>query len=36
MRLQAAYDLKTAESDKKSMQRVSRIVPVRRVEEVRA
>jgi addiction module HigA family antidote len=29
MRLQAAYDLKRAEKNKKIMQRVSRIVPVR-------
>jgi antitoxin HigA-1 len=33
MRLQAAYDLKKAEQNKKVMQRVARIVPV---EEVRA
>ena len=36
MRLQAAYDLKRAEQNKKVMDRVARIVPVRPVEEVRA
>ena len=36
MRLQAAYDLKKAEQNKKVMQRVARIVPVKPVEEVRA
>ena len=36
MRLQAAYDLKKAERNKKVMERVARIVPVRPVEEVRA
>jgi antitoxin HigA-1 len=36
MRLQASYDLKKAEQDKKVMQRVSRIVPVKVVDEVRA
>jgi addiction module HigA family antidote len=36
MRLQAVYDLKKAEQDKKVMARVARIVPVRLVEEVRA
>jgi addiction module HigA family antidote len=35
MRLQAAYDLKKAEQDKKVMKRVAQIVPVKRVEEVR-
>ena len=35
MRLQAAYDLKKAEQDKKVMRRVARIVPVKVVEEVR-
>jgi len=35
MRLQAAYDLKKAEQDKKVMGRVARIVPVKVVEEVR-
>jgi addiction module HigA family antidote len=36
MRLQAAYDLKTAEQDKKVMARVVRIMPLERVEELRA
>jgi antitoxin HigA-1 len=36
MRLQAAYDLKKAEQNKKVMQRVARIVPVKAIEEVRA
>ena len=36
MRLQAAYDLKMAEQDKKVMERVARIMPLERVEEVRA
>jgi addiction module HigA family antidote len=36
MRLQAAYDLKKAEQDKKVMSRVMRIVPVKPVEEARA
>ncbi len=36
MRLQAAYDLKRSEQNKKVMARVARIVPVRPVEEVRA
>ena len=36
MRLQAAYDLKQAEQNKKIMVRVARIVPVKPVEEVRA
>jgi plasmid maintenance system antidote protein VapI len=36
MRLQATYDLKMAEQDKKIMQRVVRIMPLERVEEVRA
>jgi len=35
MRLQAAYDLKKAEQNKKVMERVARIVPVRAVEEIR-
>jgi addiction module HigA family antidote len=35
MRLQAAYDLKKVEQNKKVMQRVARIVPLK-VEEVRA
>ena len=36
MRLQATYDLKKAERNKKVMERVGRIVPVKPVEEVRA
>jgi len=36
MRLQATYDLKKAAQNKKVMQRVARIVPVKPVEEVRA
>jgi antitoxin HigA-1 len=36
MRLQAEYDLKMAARDKRTMKRVSRIVPVRLPEEVRA
>lgn len=36
MRLQAAYDLKKSEQNKKIMQRVARIVPVKPAEEVRA
>ncbi len=36
MRLQAAYDLRKAEQNKKVMQRVGRIVPLKPVEEVRA
>ena len=36
MRLQAAYDLKKAEQNKKVMQLVARILPVRPVEELRA
>jgi addiction module HigA family antidote len=36
MRLQAAYDLKMAEQDKKVMARVARIMPLERVEELRA
>jgi antitoxin HigA-1 len=35
MRLQAAYDLKKTEQNKKVMERVARIVPVKAVEEVR-
>ena len=35
MRLQAAYDLKKAEQNKKVMQRVARILPVKPVEELR-
>ena len=36
MRLQAAYDLKKAEQNKKVMERVARVVPVKPAEEVRA
>src|ERR1039458_4714462 len=36
MRLQAAYDLKKAEQNKKVMDRVARILPVKPVEELRA
>jgi addiction module HigA family antidote len=36
MRLQAAYDLKRAEQNKKVMQRVARILPVGRPEALRA
>ena len=36
MRLQAAYDLKRAERDKKVMRRVARILPVMPIEELRA
>lgn len=36
MRLQAAYDLKKVEQDKKAMLRVTRIVPVKPVKEARA
>jgi len=36
MRLQAAYDLKRAEQDKKVMERVARIVPVKPPDELRA
>src|SRR5277367_4464736 len=35
MRLQAAYDLKKAEGNRKVMERVARIVPVKPVEEAR-
>ena len=34
IRLQAEYDLKKAAQDKKVMQRVAQIVPVKRIEEV--
>src|ERR1700688_463214 len=34
MRLQASYDLKKAAQNKKVMQRVTRIVPVKAVEEI--
>ncbi|MGO9778113.1 MAG: HigA family addiction module antitoxin [Terracidiphilus sp.] len=36
MRLQAAYDLKMAEQDKKVMERVARIMPLQQAEVVRA
>jgi addiction module HigA family antidote len=36
MRLQAAYDLKKSEQNKKVMARIARIVPVKQVDEVRA
>jgi plasmid maintenance system antidote protein VapI len=36
MRLQAAYDLKKAEQNRKVMQRVARILPVMPIEERRA
>jgi addiction module HigA family antidote len=36
MRLQAAYDLKRAEQDKKVMERVVRIMPLEQAEELRA
>jgi plasmid maintenance system antidote protein VapI len=36
MRLQATYDLKKAEQNKKVMERVSRIVPLKPAEEIRA
>jgi addiction module HigA family antidote len=36
MRLQAAYDLKKSELNKKVMARVARIVPVKLSEEIRA
>ena len=36
MRLQAAYDLKMAEQDKKVMARVNRIMPMDRTQELRA
>src|SRR6202140_1280303 len=36
MRLQAAHDLKKAEQNKKVMQRIARIVPVKPVDEIRA
>lgn len=36
MRLQASYDLKKAEQNKKVMARVARIVPLKPIEEVRA
>lgn len=36
MRMQAAYDLKKSEQNKKVMARVARIVPVKTAEEARA
>ena len=36
MRLQAAFDLKIAEQDKSVMERVGRIMPLERVEELQA
>jgi plasmid maintenance system antidote protein VapI len=36
MRLQAAHDLKKAEQNKRIMERVARIVPVKPPAEVRA
>ena len=36
MRLQAAYDLKKAEQNKKIMARVARIVPAKAIDEVQA
>jgi len=36
MRLQAAWDLKQAERDRKVMERVARIVPLKSADEVRA
>jgi antitoxin HigA-1 len=36
MRLQAEYDLKRAAQDKKVMERVARIVPVKAIQEIRA
>jgi addiction module HigA family antidote len=35
MRLQAAYNLKKAEQNKKIMERVARIVPVKAIDEAR-
>ena len=35
MRLQAEYDLKRAEQNRKVMERVARIVPVKPLEEIR-
>ena len=35
MKLQATYDLRKAENDKKVMQQVARIVPFRATEEIR-
>ena len=36
MRLQATWDLKKAERNKKVMERVARIVPIRPLDEIRA
>jgi plasmid maintenance system antidote protein VapI len=36
MRLQAAYDLRMAERDKKIMKRVAQIAPFKQVEEAAA
>jgi addiction module HigA family antidote len=36
MRLQASYDLKMAEQDKKVMERVARIMPIQQADELRA
>ena len=36
MRLQAAYDLRKAEQNRKVMERVARIVPLKPAEEARA
>jgi plasmid maintenance system antidote protein VapI len=36
MRLQATYDLKMAEQDKKIMARVVRIIPLEQIEGLRA
>jgi plasmid maintenance system antidote protein VapI len=36
MRLQAAYDLKEAGQNKKVMERVARIVPLKKTVETRA
>jgi plasmid maintenance system antidote protein VapI len=36
MRLQAAYDLKKSEQNKKVMKRIARIVPLHPVEAARA
>jgi plasmid maintenance system antidote protein VapI len=35
-RLQAAYDLKKSEQNKKVMERIARIVPLSEFEEIRA
>lgn len=36
MRLQATYDLKKSEQNKKVMERIARIVPLNGLEEIRA